>query len=347
MSNDMTGTRPPTGAPASARVSRAFEQLAEPFRRGLKLHCYRILGSVHEAEDLVQETYLRAWRNFDHFEERGSFRAWLFRIATNVCLDAIASRTHQRRFLPDRRFPPSDRMPDGIPADEVAWIDPYPDSELEGVLDGTPNPEARYASREAVQLAFIAAIQQLPPRQRAALLLCDVLGWKVSEVATLLGGSTTSINSALQRARSTAEKGRYRQENSAISEPSAEQKRLLARYVKAWEELDLDGFVALLKEDATYTMPPLSQWYAGRRSIRAFFEWAWKDYDGFRLLTTAANGQPAFAAYVRSGEEWTAHSIQVLSLQHDVISGLTLFVKPSSPRLFQAFGLPLILQDKH
>ena len=347
MSHDVTGTGPSTDAPAPAQVSRAFEQLAEPFRRGLKLHCYRMLGSLHDAEDLVQETYLRAWRNFEHFEQRGSFRAWLFRIATNVCLDALASRTRQRRFLPDRRFPSTNRMPDGIAADEVAWIDPYPDSELEGVLDGTPNPEARYASREAVQLAFIAAIQQLPPRQRAALLLCDVLGWKVSEVATLLGGSTISINSALQRARSTTEKGRHRQENSAISEPSAAQKSLLGRYVRAWEELDLDGFVALLKEDATYTMPPLSQWYAGRQSIRAFFEWAWKDYDGYRLLKTAANGQPAFATYARSGEDWTAHSIQVLSLQHDAISELTLFVKPSSPRLFQAFGLPLILGDQH
>ncbi|WP_347338581.1 sigma-70 family RNA polymerase sigma factor [Bradyrhizobium guangzhouense] len=343
MSNDMTRPHPTTAAATSPRGSHTFEQLAEPFRRGLKLHCYRMMGSISEAEDLVQETYLRAWRNFDRFEERGSFRAWLFRIATNVCLDALASRTQQRRFLPDRRFPPDDRMPDGIPADEVAWIDPYPDSELEGVLDGTPNPEARYAAREAVQLAFVAAIQQLPPRQRAALLLCDVLGWKVSEVATLLGGSTTSINSALQRARTTTERGR-RQETVAGAEPDAAQKILLGRYVKAWEALDLDGFVALLKEDATYTMPPMSQWYAGRQSIRAFFKWAWKDYEGYRLLTTAANGQPAFAAYARAGEEWRAHSIQVLSLGHESVSSLTLFVRPSSPRLFSAFGLPVTLE---
>jgi RNA polymerase sigma-70 factor (ECF subfamily) len=302
-----------------------------------------MLGSVHEAEDLVQETYLRAWRNFDHFEERGSFRAWLFRIATNACLDAFASRARSRRFLPDRRFPSSNQMPDGT----VAWIDPYPDSELEGVLDDTPNPEARYASREAVQLAFIAAIQQLPPRQRAALLLSDVLGWKVSEVATLLGGSTTSINSVLQRARTTIAKGHHSQEHSTIPQPNVAQQSLLGRYVKAWEELDIDGFVALLKEDATYTMPPLSQWYAGRRSIREFFKWAWKDYDGYHLLPMGANGQPAFAAYARSDPNapWSAHSIHVLSLQHAAISRLTLFVKPSSPRLFQAFGLPLIFQD--
>jgi len=338
----MAGMHSPFDPQASARVGRAFEQLAEPFRRELKLHCYRMLGSVHEAEDLVQETYLRAWRNFDHFEERGSFRAWLFRIATNACLDALASRDRRRRFLPDRRFPSSDQMPDGIPADEVAWIDPYPDSELEGVLDSTPNPEARYASREAVQLAFVAAIQQLPPRQRAALLLSDVLGWKVSEVATLLGGSTASINSVLQRARTTIAKGHPGQENLRNPLPNPAQLRLLRRYLKAWEELDVESFVALLKEDAVYTMPPLSQWYAGRQSIREFFEWAWKGYDGYRLLPTAANGQPAFAAYARFDAKapWTVHSIHVLSLQHEAISRLTLFVKPSSPRLFQAFGLP-------
>lgn len=343
----MTGTHPPTDAQSSAQAGRAFEQLAEPFRRELKLHCYRMLGSLQEAEDLVQETYLRAWRNFDHFEGRGSFRAWLFQIATNACLDALASRRHKQRFFPDRRFAASDQMPDGMPADEVAWIDPYPDSELNGVLDDTPNPEARYASREAVQLAFVAAIQQLPPRQRAALLLCDVLGWRVSEAATLLGGSAASINSVLQRARATIAKGHHSQEDLTIPQPNPAQKRLLGRYVKAWEELDVDGFVALLKEDATYTMPPLPQWYAGRQSIREFFEWAWKDYDGYRLLPTGANGQPAFAAYARSDENapWTAHSIQVLSLQHEAISTLTLFVRPSSPRLFQAFGLPLIFQE--
>ena len=343
----MTGTSAPHNPKTSADAGRAFEQLAEPFRRELKLHCYRMMGSVHEAEDLVQETYLRGWRNFDHFEGRGSFRGWLFKIATNACLDALASRAHRQRFLPERRFPPTDRMPDGRPADDVAWIEPYPDSELEGIIDGAPNPEARYAAREAVQLAFIAAIQQLPPRQRAALLLCDVLGWSVSEVATLLGGSTASINSVLQRARATMEKTHDGQERSTISQPNPAQERLLGRYMKAWEDLDLDGFAALLKEDATYTMPPLSQWYAGRQSIRAFFEWAWKDYDGYRLLPAGANGQPAFAAYARSDKNapWTAHSIQVLSLQQEAISRVTLFVKPSSPRLFQAFGLPLTLQD--
>src|SRR5262249_15251301 len=155
------------------------------------------------ADDLVQETYLRAWRSFGSFEGRGSFRAWLYRIATNACLNALASRKYGARLLPDQRAGSSTQLPDGTPATDVPWLEPYPDSELEGIADDAPAPEARYASREAVQLAFVAVIQQLPPRQRAALLLCDVLGWAAVEAATLLGGSTASINSALQRARET------------------------------------------------------------------------------------------------------------------------------------------------
>src|SRR5258707_6231770 len=156
---------------ASERSNQAFEQLAEPLRREIKVHCYRMLGSLHEAEDLVQETYLRAWRNFDSFEG-GSFRAWLYRIATNACLNALASRKNVRRLLPDEQSPASVtmQMPEGAPAADVSWLEPYPDSNLEGIADGAPNPAARYASREAVQLAFVAAIQQLPPRQRACAL---------------------------------------------------------------------------------------------------------------------------------------------------------------------------------
>src|SRR5580658_6222534 len=168
---------------ASEHANEVFEQLAEPFRRELKVHCYRMLGSLHEADDLVQETYLRAWRSFDSFEG-GSFRAWLYRIATNACLNALASRKSAQRLLPDQLGPASAPMPPGAPATDVAWLEPFPDSELTGIADDAPDPEARYTSREAVQLAFVAAIQQLPPRQRAALLLCDVLGWAVAEVAT-------------------------------------------------------------------------------------------------------------------------------------------------------------------
>jgi len=332
---------------ASQRSNQVFERLAEPFRRELKLHCYRMLGSVHEAEDLVQETYLRAWRNFDSFDGRGSLRAWLYRIATNACLNALASHKNVQRLLPDQQAPATAQMPDGAPATDVAWLEPYPNSNLEGIADDAPNPEARYASREAVQLAFVAAIQQLPPRQRAVLLLCDVLGWSAVEAATLLDGSAASVNSALQRARETLAK-RYPNGRPPVTPPlNPAQQKLLGRYLRAWERLDLGSFVTLLKEDATYTMPPLPQWYAGREAIRTFFEWAWKGYGGFRLVPTAANRQPAFAAYSRNNADtpWAAHSIHVLALEHDMISTLTLFVKPTGQHLFHTFGLPLTLPE--
>jgi RNA polymerase sigma-70 factor, ECF subfamily len=347
MSLAMTAAEPSHPEPGSDRANVTFERLAEPFRRELKLHCYRMLGSVHEAEDLVQETYLRAWRNFDNLEERGSFRAWLYRIATNACLNALASRKHVQRLLPDQRAPATTQMPDGTPATDVAWLEPYPDSNLEGIADEAPNPEARYAAREATQLAFVAIVQQLPPRQRAVLLLCDVLGWSAAEAATLLDGSTASINSALQRARATLAK-HYPDGRPLVSaRPNPAQRELLGRYLRAWEGADVDGFVALLKEDATYTMPPLPQWYAGRKAIRAFFEWAWKAYDGYRLMPTAANRQPAFAAYARKSADapWTAHSIQLLAIEHDMISAVTLFYEPAGPHLFQRFGFPLIVPD--
>ena len=347
MSIAVTATEPSHQEQALLRSNLVFERLAEPFRRELKLHCYRMLGSLDEAEDAVQETYLRAWRNFDSFEGHGSFRAWLYRIATNACLNALASRKNVQRLLPDQHAPATVQMPDGTPATDVAWLEPYPDSNLEGIADEAPSPEARYASREAVQLAFVAVIQQLPPRQRAALLLCDVLGWAAAETATLLGGSAVSINSALQRARETLAKRYPNGRPPVVLPPNHAQQKLLGSYLRAWEGLDLDNLVALLKDDATYTMPPLPQWYAGRRVIRTFFDWAWKAYGGFRLVPTAANRQPAFAAYSRSGADapWAAHSIHVLTLEHDMISTLTLFVKPAGPRLSDAFGLPLILRD--
>jgi RNA polymerase sigma-70 factor, ECF subfamily len=344
----MTAPEPAHQKQTLERTKRAFEELAEPFRRELKVHCYRMLGSLHEAEDLVQETYLRAWRSFDTFEgPRSSFRAWLYRIATNACLDALASRKHAQRLLPDQRAPATAEMPDGRPATDVEWLEPYPDSDLERVADDAPNPEARYTSRQAMQLAFVAVIQQLPPRQRAVLLLCDVLGWSAAEAATLLGGSIASVNSALQRARETLAKRYPDGRPPAALPPNPAQQQLLGRYLRAWEGLDLDSFVSLLKEDATYTMPPLPQWYAGREAIHTFFGWAWKLYGGFRMVPIAANQQPAFAAYSRTGADapWTAHSIQLLSLEQDKISRLTLFAKPAGPRLFHAFGLPLGLPD--
>jgi RNA polymerase sigma-70 factor, ECF subfamily len=346
VSRVMTAAEPSRQGQAPGRSALAFERLAEPLRRQIKVHCYRILGSLHEADDAVQDTYLRAWRSFETFEG-GAFRAWLYKIATNVCLDALASRKHAQRLLPDQLTAATADLPDGKPAPDVEWLEPYPDSNLEGIPDDAPNPEARYTSREAVKLAFVAAIQELPPRQRVALILCDVLGWAAAEAATLLSGSTASINSALQRARETLAKRYPDGRPVEAPQPDATQQELLDRYLRTWERLDLDGFVSLLKEDATYTMPPLPQWYAGREAIRAFFGWAWKSYGGFHLVPTAANRQPAFALYSRSGTDgpWAAHSIQVLSLEQNTIAGLTLFVKPTGPQLFAAFGLPLILPE--
>lgn len=323
----------------------AFARSAEPYRRELKLYCYRMLGSATDAEDLVQETFLRAWRGLEGFDGRGSFRGWLYRIATNTCLDALASRAKANRMLPDRAAPPPRRMPEGQANTEIAWLEPYPDSNLEGIADGAPSPAARYEMRDAVQLAFVALVQQLPPRQRAVLLLCDVLGWSASETALLLGGSVASVNSSLQRARATLEK-RY-PDGRPLAKPVADerQRALLDRYMRAWEHRDLDAFVALLRNDAIYAMPPWREFYSGKEAIRAFFGMAWNYYDSFRLVATAANRQPAFALYVREkpGSAWESHSIQLLELHDGAIASLTAFVRPLGPKLFASFGLPAVL----
>ena len=333
----------------SEHADSVFEKLAEPFRREIKLHCYRILGSLHEAEDAVQETYLRAWRSFSSFEagtsdERGSFRAWLYRIATNACLNALEGRKHQQRYLPDQLGPAGPPKMEGGPALDVPWLEPYPDANLEGFADAAPNPEARYTARESVQLAFVAAIQQLPPRQRAALMLCDVLGWASAEAASLLGGSTASINSALQRGRETLAKRYPDGRPKAIPQSDSAQQKLLGRYLQAWEGHDVDGFVALLKEDATAVMPPWLQWFVGREVIGTFFAAAWKTCGGLHLVPTSANGQPAFAIYEFSGADkrWNAHSIHVLTLENVAISAMTLFLEP---RFFHELGLPQFLPD--
>ncbi len=335
--------------PANLREDQAFEQLSEPFRREIKLHCYRMLGSLHEAEDLVQETFLRAWRSFSSFEagtsdERGSFRAWLYKIATNACLNALEGRKHQQRYLPDQLGPAGPPKMEGGPALDVPWLEPYPDANLEGLVDLAPNPEARYTARESVELAFVAAIQQLPPRPRAALMLCDVLGWTSSEAASLLGGSTVSINSALQRARERLSHRDSDRRPRLESQSTPTQQKLLVRYLQAWEGHDVDGFVALLKEDATVVMPPWLQWFIGREVIGTFFAAVWKTCGGLRMLPTSANGQPAFAVYEFSGADrrWNANSIHVLTLENDAICGVTLFL---DPHLFHDFGLPQFLPD--
>jgi RNA polymerase sigma-70 factor (ECF subfamily) len=235
-------------------------------------------------------------------------------------------------------------MPDGGPVSEVAWLEPYPDAALEGIVDPAPGPEVRYEMGEAVQLAFVAAIQHLPPRQRAALLLHDVLGWSATETARLLAASVASVNSALQRARGTLEKRLPAGRPSRQPVSDDRQRALLERYVRAWESADVDGFVALLKEDAVVSMPPWREWLRGREALRAFFAWAWRadGHGPFHLVPTAANRQPAFAFYSRGrdGAGWRAHSIHLLSVDDDSIGALIFFL---SPQLFVAFGLPLVL----
>jgi RNA polymerase sigma-70 factor (ECF subfamily) len=307
----------------------AFQQLAEPYRRQLQVHCYRMLGSLHEAEDLVQETFLRAWRARERFEGRTSFRNWLYRIATNACLNAIAARSTAGRVLPEWYGPPTERFPEGKPATEVAWLEPYPDAALDDVADASPGPDVRYEMRESVQLAFVAAIQQLPPRQRAVVLLRDVLGWSAAETAQLLDASLASVNSALQRARATLETRFPSGEPSRAPHTDELQRDLLDRYVQAWEATDIDGFVALLREDAVLSMPPWPHWYRGRTAIRRFFEWAWQSRTegGFRIAPIGANCQPAFVHYVRETLDSTfvAHSMLVLTLHEDAIAAVTAY----------------------
>jgi RNA polymerase sigma-70 factor (ECF subfamily) len=323
------------------RDRRSFERLTEPYRRELKLHCYRMVGSLHEAEDLVQETFLRAWRARSEFEGRGSLRGWLYKIASNASLNALETRTRTRRVLLEPGTSPSRGRPAGGPANNVAWLEPYPDFDLAGIADSAPGPLARYEAKEAVQLAFVAAIQNLPPRQRAALLLCDVIGWSADETALLLGGSVAAINSALQRARATLA-SRYAAGRPAITpRPDPQQNALLDRYMQAWQSADLDGFVALLREDGTYRMPPWREWYQGRAAIREFFESVWSSYGGFRVVSVGANGQPAFGVYAKGRESglWRPHSMQVLEILDGEVASLTAYVGSLGPALFPAFGL--------
>ena len=324
----------------TAAAPDSFESLAERHRRELQVHCYRMLGSIHDAEDAVQEALLRAWRGLDGFEGRTAFRGWLYRIATNACLTALSRRAHGR-VLPEDEGPPVAFAPLGIPSSDVAWLEPYPDSALEGIPDDAPGPDARYEMREAVQLAFVAALQELPPRQRAALLLRDVLGLSAAEASATLDASVASTNSALQRARATL---KQRSSDRRVTLPVSDerQRSLLVRYVKTWEERDIDGFVALLKEDAAWSMPPWRQWYVGRPNIGAFMGWAWRSRRRQLLLPIATNGQHGFAYYraEAEGSEWQAFAIQVVTLRGDAIAAITNFVDAD---LFRPFGLPRAL----
>jgi RNA polymerase sigma-70 factor (ECF subfamily) len=313
-----------------------LERQLEQHRRELTGYCYRMLGSPFEAEDAVQETLLRGWRGLDRFEGRAALRSWLYRIATNVCLDMLNGRTRRARpmDLADSRTPIAENL-STLP--ETTWIEPIPGS----LFDSSDDPEEQALARESVRLAFVAALQHLAPRQRAVLILCEVLRWKAKEVAELLDTSVASVNSALQRARATLESSGV---SSSDPEPAGmddTQRRLLDRYVEAFEAYDLDALTALIQEDASQSMPPYDLWLQGRKDILTWWFGPGSECRGSRLLpTVAANGSVAFGQYKPSpsGSGYNPWALQVLELADGRIAEFTFFL--STERLFPLFGLP-------
>ncbi|WP_281262328.1 RNA polymerase subunit sigma-70 [Saccharothrix carnea] len=305
-----------------AQMTVDFTRETEQYRHELRVHCYRLLGSFDEAEDLVQETFLKAWRSRDTFEGRSSFRAWLYRIATNACLDVI-----------DRR--PAQGVTDDVPAADVPWLQPFPDALLDA------EPDAEVVARETIELAFLAAVQHLPARQRAVLVLRDVLGWPASETAALLEETVPAVNSALQRARVTMRKHLPQRRADWSGGPNPREKAVIRKFVEATERCDLELMASALREDVTWTMPPQPEWHVGRDAVidlwapvmvgpEAFGEW--------KVLETRANRQPAFAGYTRKpGEElFKPVAMDVLRIEGDEIAEIITF--PSDR--FPLFGLP-------
>ena len=324
---------------SSVTLTPAFGEL-EQHRRELTAYCYRMLGSPFEAEDAVQDTLLRAWRSIDRFEGRSALRSWLYRIATNVCVDMLNGR--------ERRARPMDLGPSREPVvanlntlPEVTWIEPVPESSIVG--DGDPADVA--VSRETIRLAFVAALQHLPPRQRAALILCEVLRWKAGEVAELLDTSVASVNSALQRARATLDA--IEPGSSDPAPPLGEADRaLLARYVEAFQRYDMEALTALIHEDATQSMPPFDMWLRGRDDILAWWVGPGIGCSGSRVIpTVAANGSPAFGQYKPSdtGSGYDPWALQVLEIENGRIAEFTFFL--STGTLFPLFGLPPRLES--
>jgi RNA polymerase sigma-70 factor, ECF subfamily len=307
----------------------AFGRLIQPYRSELHAHCYRMLGSVHDADDALQDALLRAWRGLGGFGGRSSIRAWLYRIATNVCLDVI--RRRPRRVLPMAYGPASDpEVPPGMPVAESVWVEPYPDAHLDAAA-GSATPEARYELRESVELAFVAALQHLPATQRAVLILREALGFSAKEVAEALDTTPASVNSALQRARASVDERVPEETQQATLRALGDDaiRDLVARYVAAWERCDVESFVAMLAEDATFAMPPLASWYDGRASIARWAansslsgDWRW------RALPVSANAQPALAFYAWDpGEEcYLPFALNVLSLRGERITNVTAFI---------------------
>jgi RNA polymerase sigma-70 factor, ECF subfamily len=315
-------------------VDNDFSRLTDPYRHELLAHCYRMLGSIHDAEDLVQETYLRAWRGYDQFEERSSLRTWLYRIATRACLTALDSR--ERRVLPSGLGAPT---PDGESTlgahlDTVAWLTPIPTT----MLSGDPSdPATIVGMRDRTRIALIAAMQQLSPRQRAALLLRDVLGWHADEIAELLGTSTASTTSALQRARAHLAKSAPREDDI---EPSHVDQQVLAQFIDAFGRSDVAAVAQLLRDDVEFEMPPIATWFSGRDAVSAFFEFRVLKGQTRPMLATSANGYPAAASYTLRDGAWAPHSIQVLEIRGHAIAHIHAFLDPS---LYPTFGLPMTL----
>ena len=319
------------------RDERTFREQLEPHRRELHAHCYRMLGSVQDAEDAVQETLLRAWRGLDQFEGRSSRRSWLYTIATNVCLRVIERRP--ARVLPIDYGPPSDphaRL--GPPLVESTWIDPYPDTHVD---DGLAGPAARYEQREAVELAFIAALQHLAPRQRAVLILREVLGFSGAEVAAALQTTPASVYSLLQRAHATLDdRVPARSQQATLNALGDEQLTdIVNRYVDAWVQADVDAIADMLTETAALAMPPTATWFRGRDVIAAFLRaTALSGTPSWQLLPTTANGQPAMGAYLRdTSGVYMPYGLTVLTLDEDRIAEIINFRDPLAP---ERFGLP-------
>jgi RNA polymerase sigma-70 factor (TIGR02960 family) len=349
MSDPRTGLREGEGAllrRARAGDETAFGELIEPFRRELQVHCYRIVGSVQDAEDLAQETLLAAWRGLESFEGRASMRSWLYRIATNRCLNALRERG---RRLPEPAPPPEEppEPPEPTRQREPIWLEPYPDNLLDGVVDRSGEPDARYESREAIGLAFVAGLQRLPPRQRAVLVLRDVLGFRASETAEMLRVTEASANGALHRARAALEGGLAAGtlEHAPLPDSAAE-REVVSRFTGAFESGDVEGVVALLTDDASLTMPPQPLEYVGPSAIAGFLSTVpgGGRLDRFRLVPTRANGQPAFGCYMRDAQVPIAHAygLMVLTLRGGRVAAITGFPDTG---VFPHFGLPRTLRE--
>lgn len=338
MSEKSTDTRL---AAARGGDEAAFRGLVEPFGRELHAYAYRMLGGFHDADDAMQEAQLKAWRGLDAYEPHASFRAWLYRIVTNTCLDMLRSRA--RRVLPQDVGPPVEPgPPQNDPRADIRWLEPYPDA----CLPPSQDPEEALRLREGIRLAFVRIVQMLPARQRAALILHDVLDWNVAEVAAILETTDAAVNSALQRARATIARPHPREPNPAVERRQAE---VVERYVRAWETGNFDGFVAMLTDDAVMNMPPWPYWLDGREAVIAVHHspgtWGGSPRPGrYRFVRSMMNGQPAALAYVRASDGcFIATCLTVLTLDDDArISELTVFVLPE---LFAQWGFPTVLED--